>query len=81
MPTRNLPEPTPENLNNALRVQLAVCNELNLLAREGVGVQELLAGTGTVICDLITCTAGPEHVARWFERQAELVRELQGGGH
>ena len=71
------PTPTPEQQARCERVQQALCNELNLQAREGATPIELLAGAGSAVADLITCTAGPEHVAQWFERQAELVRELQ----
>lgn len=75
---KDYPMPTDEQQDRAERVQIAVIAELNLLAREGVTNAELLAGVGSAVADLITCTAGPLHVAPWFERQAQLVRELQG---
>ncbi|MBU2340023.1 MAG: hypothetical protein KKE77_02120 [Alphaproteobacteria bacterium] len=74
---KDYPMPTKEQQDRAERVQHAVIAELNLLAREGVSNAELLAGMGSAVADLITCTAGPVAVAPWFERQAELVRELQ----
>lgn len=74
-------EPTPEQLKAADRAHTALCHELNLMAREGIGMHELLSGIGAATADLIASTAGPEHVAPWFERQAQLVRELQRGGN
>lgn len=76
---KNLPTPTGEQQDRAERTQHAICAELNLLSREGVTIPELLAGIGSATADLITCTAGAEAVAPWFERQARLIRELQEG--
>ena len=71
------PEPSPADCAQAEKVQKAICAELNLAAREGAPVAALLAGAGAAIADLITCQAGADKVAPWFEGQAELVRFLQ----
>lgn len=71
-------ELTQEQIDQAKRVEDTLCNELNLLAREGVPVPILLSALGTVIADLLTCQTGPQSVAPWFARQADLIASLQG---
>lgn len=75
----NFPIPTDEQNARAERVQKAICNELNLAAREGVSPPEMLAGLAAATADLITTTAGPAFVRRWFERQAQVAAELERG--
>lgn len=70
-------EPTSEQLLQAERVQKVICGEINLLAGEGICLAALLAGLGTAVADLITSQRGAEHVAPWFDRNAQLVRQLQ----
>ncbi|WP_057884349.1 hypothetical protein [Tsuneonella troitsensis] len=70
--------PTAEQIEMTRRVETAIANEINLLAREGVPVACILTGLGLSIADLITCQAEASAVAPWFEKQAILVRTLQG---
>ena len=72
-------QPTAEQVEQTKRVQRALINELNLLAKEGVPVACILTGLGMTIADLITTQAEASAVAPWFEKQAAMVRELQGG--
>lgn len=81
MTIRRVPEPTRKQIADAARVEAALCHELSLLRREGIPVAELLSGMGLALANLITCTIGPDQVAPWLERNARLVRELQGGGN
>ena len=70
-------EPTPEQVEQTKRVEQALRNELNLLAREGIPVACILTGLGVTIADLITSQASPDAVAPWFRAQAELVESLR----
>lgn len=70
-------EPTPEQIAMTKKVETAVCNEINLLAREGIPLACLLTGMGMAIADLLTTQAGPESVAPWFAAKADLIRSLQ----
>lgn len=69
-------QPTPEQVKMTERVERALCDELNLLNKEGIPMACLLTGLGVVIADLIICHAGPKAVAPWFESQAALLRDL-----
>lgn len=71
------PAPTKEQQDHCERVSKALISEINLAHREGAGPAILLAAIGSAAADAITCLAGPEAVAPWFEAQAKLVRELQ----
>lgn len=71
-------EPTAEQVEQTKRVELALCNEINLLAREGIPVACILSGLGVTIADLLTCQKGPESVAPWFAAQADMIARLQG---
>lgn len=75
--TWNQHEPTAEQIEQTKRVETALCNELNLMAREGVPVAVLLTGLGVVIADLLTRQAGPESVAPWFAAQAKMIADIQ----
>lgn len=75
----NFPIPTDQQCDRAEQIQIAICNELNLRAREGASTAELLAGLAAATADLITMTAGPASVGPWFERQAQVIAELQRG--
>lgn len=83
MTNRNwkLVEPTDEQVAMTQRVEKALCNEINLMAREGVPVACILTGLGVTIADLLTCQSGPDSVAPWFAGQAQMIRDLQSGGH
>jgi|GEM_PF-2314736 len=70
-------EPTDEQVALTKRVELALCNEINLLAKEGIPVACILTGLGVTIADLLTCRRGPESVAPWFSAQAEMIAGLQ----
>lgn len=74
-------EPTPEQIEQTRRVEQALCNEMNLLAREGIPVACILTGLGVTIADLITCQKGAQSVAPWFAAQAALIERLQGKPH
>jgi hypothetical protein len=74
-------EPTAEQIEQAKRVEKALCHEINLLAREGVPVACILTGLGVTIADLLTCQRGAESVAPWFQAQADMITALQTGGH
>lgn len=76
--TSAFPMPTQEQQDRCERVQKAIIAELNLAEREGVQAGELLAGLASAAADAITCIAGPQAVAPWFEKNAELVRKMQG---
>lgn len=69
-------KPSPHQIELTHRVERALCGELNLLDKEGVPAACLLVGLGLAAADLIIAQAGPEAVAPWFERQAELFRGL-----
>ena len=71
------PMPTEAEQDRCEKVQRAIIAELNLAEREGAQPAELLAGLASAAADAITCLAGPESVAPWFEKQAALVRDLQ----
>ncbi|MGN6496605.1 MAG: hypothetical protein ACTHK5_04595 [Tsuneonella sp.] len=73
-------QPTAAQVEQTKRVETALANEINLLAREGVPVACILTGLGITIANLITCQAEPGAIAPWFESQAKLVREMQQGG-
>lgn len=70
-------EPTPEQIEMTRKVETAVCNEIKLLAREGIPLACLLTGMGMAIADLLTAQSGPQSVAPWFAAKAELIRSLQ----
>lgn len=72
-------EPTPEQIEQTRRVERSLCNELNLLAREGIPPACLLTGLGVVIADLITTQKGPDAVAPWFQAQGLMIEKLQSG--
>lgn len=74
-------EQTPEHIAQTQRVETALCNEMNLLAREGVPVACILTGLGVTIADLLTCQTGPASVAPWFAAQAKLIADLQRPRH
>lgn len=75
--TWNEYEMTPEHVEQCKRVEQALCNEINLQAREGVPVAILLSAIGMTAADLLTCQSGPASVPLWFEKQAALIRSLQ----
>ncbi len=70
-------EPTDEQIEMTRRVETAICNEINLLAREGIPLACLISGMGVAIADFLTCQKGPASVAPWFAAQAEMIRALQ----
>lgn len=74
-------ELTQQQIDQTKRVETALCNELNLLSREGVPVPVILAGLGMTIADLITTQSGAEAVAPWFAKQAEMIASLVGKKH
>lgn len=73
----NQVEPTADQIALTKRVEEAVCNEMNLLSREGVPVACILTGLGMAIADLLTCQRGSESVAPWFQAQADMIAALQ----
>ena len=79
--TWNLVEPTDEQVAMTQRVEKALCNEINLMGREGVPVACILTGLGVTVADLLTCPSGPACVAPWFAGQAQMIADLQRGGH
>lgn len=81
MKDHNWREPTAEELDQAKRVQLAICHELNLMGREGTHPAVLLAGTGSAIAALITSVWGNSHVPSWFHHQGDMTAELLRGGN
>jgi hypothetical protein len=74
-------ELTEAEIAQSKRVEVALCNELNLLAREGIPLPMILTGLGTVIADLITTQQGPQAVAPWFQRNAEIIADLTRPAH
>lgn len=79
--TWNEHEPTPEQIDQTKRVEKALCNEIKLLAREGIPTACILSGLGVTIADLLTCSCGPKSVAPWFAAQAKMIEGLQGDRH
>lgn len=77
----HLVEPTDEQVAMTKRVEQTICNEMNLLAREGVPVACILTGLGIATADLLTCQSGAKSVAPWFAAQAKMIVDLQSGGH
>jgi len=77
----HLHEPTPEQIEQTQRVETALCNELNLMAREGIPDACLLTGLGTVIADFLTTRTGMESVAPWFTAQGEMIADLTKPRH
>lgn len=75
--TNPFPMPSKEQQDRCERVQAALIAELNLAEREGAQPAELLTALAAAAADAVTCIAGPEKVAPWFEKQAETVRQLQ----
>lgn len=71
-------QPTAQQLEQTKRVEKALCNELNLLAREGIPAACILSGLGITIADLLTHNGDSSAVAPWFEAQARMIRRLQG---
>ncbi len=69
--------PTPEQIEQTRRVEQALCNEINLLAREGIPLACLLTGIATTAADLITCQVGAQAVPAWFENNGKMAREAQ----
>lgn len=70
-------EPTAEQNEQALLVQGDIVALVNRLLKEGNDARIVMAGMGAATADLITCTFGPTAVAPWFQKQADMVRELQ----
>lgn len=70
-------EMTPEQIDQVKTVERALCNELNLQAREGVPMPVLLTAIGMAAADLLTCQVGAHAIAPWFEKQAAMLRRLQ----
>lgn len=69
--------PTPEEIEQTKRVERALANEINLLAREGVPFVCILTGIATAAADLLTCQVGADAVAPWFENNGKMARALQ----
>jgi hypothetical protein len=76
-----LPNPTPEQVEQVKKVERALCNEIHLLQREGIPLPILLSGLGMAVADFITCAVGPEAVAPWFASQGAMIAGLQGSQH
>ncbi len=74
-------DPTPQQLQQTKRVEKALCNELNLLAREGIPAACILSGLGITIADLLTHNRDSSALAPWFQAQARMIRRLQGPGN
>jgi hypothetical protein len=68
--------PTDKQVEQTKRVQSALCNELNLLSREGIPAACILTGLGMTIADLITTQKGNQAVAPWFMAQARMIDSL-----
>lgn len=70
-------DPTPEEQERCARVQAAIIAEMNLAAREGASLAELLAGAAGAVATLILSAGDPSKVRKWFELQADLARDLE----
>ncbi|QNE04685.1 hypothetical protein [Croceicoccus marinus] len=73
--------PTPEERAKAEKVQRAIWAELNLMASEGIGPQEMLSGAAAALADLVKATLGEGAIAPWFAKQAEVISDIQRGHH
>lgn len=69
--------PSPEQIAMTQRVERALLNEINLLAREGVPLACILTALGITAAELISTQAEAAAVAPWFQKQADLARHLQ----
>lgn len=69
-------ETTEQQRADALKTQRAVLNEANLLSAEGLAPQEIVAGMGAAIADVIATHWGQEAVGRWFHKQGLMMLEL-----
>jgi hypothetical protein len=74
-------EPTRRQCADAERVQAQMLHEANLLASEGVGPHEIVAGMGSALADVIATSWGQAAVAQWFASQASLIQQLQRPAH
>lgn len=71
-------DPTPEQEAQAERAKLALIETINAEIRTGTDPRVVLLALGNAACDMLTSVFGATAVAPWFDRQAEVVRQLQG---
>ena len=69
-------EPTQEQQDQALLVQIEVIEALNRMRREGFDPRILIAGLAAAAADTVTTYFSNEAVAPWFAKQAEMVDEI-----
>jgi hypothetical protein len=69
--------PTPQQNAAASLAQGDLVELINRLIREGNDPRVVIAALGSATADTITCVFGPTAVAPWFEKQAQVVRDLQ----
>ena len=72
---------TSEQHEQATLVANELVEVINRAIREGIDPRVVIAGIGSAITDTITCVFGATAVVPWFEGQAKLLRDMQGGGH
>ena len=71
-------DPTPEQEAQAALAKVALIATINAQIRTGTDPRVVLHALGTTACDMLTSVFGATAVAPWFDRQAEVVRQLQG---
>lgn len=69
--------PNAEQEAQARLVQHDVVELINRLCLEGIDRRVIMAGLGTAIADLVTCTFGPSAVVPWFQKQADICADLR----
>lgn len=71
-------EPNAEQQAQALIAHHEIIETMNRLIREGFDARIVMAGVGAATSDLITTQFGNTAVAPWFEKQAQMVRDVTG---
>ena len=69
-------QPTQEQQDQALLVQMEIAEAVNRMSREGFDPRVLIAGMAAATADTVTTFFGNEAVAPWFAKQAEMVGEI-----
>lgn len=74
----NIPEVTDYDLKKIREIESAVSNEIRLiLQQEGVKPACILSALAMIITDIITVHEGFGGAAPWFEKQADMFRQLE----
>ena len=72
-------QPTQEQQDQALLVQIELIEALNRMRREGFDPRILIAGIAAAAADTVTTYFGNQAVEPWFAKQAEMVADVMHG--